>query len=103
MRLNRSAPQRTSIDADAFNVRRRISLECAAALLLVVCLTAPPILANASPPDPVWISGIYDDADSDNVVALLTNSTAVAAPRAALVERQRPRLRRVRTRSVPAF
>ena len=29
-------------------------------------------LAHASPPDPSWIPGIYDDADFDDVVALVT-------------------------------
>ena len=28
-------------------------------------------LAHASPPDPTWIAGIYDDADHDDVILLL--------------------------------
>ena len=28
-------------------------------------------LAYASPPDPVWIPGVYDDADFDDVVGLV--------------------------------
>jgi hypothetical protein len=33
-------------------------------------------LAYASPPDPSWISGIYDDADYDDVVTLVMAGTA---------------------------
>lgn len=40
-------------------------------------------LAYANPPDPVWISGIYDDDDQDDVVTLATSgSHAVTGPRA---------------------
>ena len=31
-------------------------------------------LAHASPPDPTWIAGIYDDADLDEAVAAVTNA-----------------------------
>jgi hypothetical protein len=31
-------------------------------------------LAYASPPDPSWIAGIYDDGDYDDVVCLITSS-----------------------------
>ncbi len=34
-------------------------------------------LAYASPPDPSWIAGIYDDADLDDVVGLVTSATAI--------------------------
>ncbi len=34
-------------------------------------------LAYANPPDPSWIAGIYDDADLDDVVGLVTSATAV--------------------------
>jgi hypothetical protein len=47
-------------------------------LLGVLPLLMP--LAHASPPDPSWIDGIYDDADFDSVVALVTSSTAVIEP-----------------------
>ena len=43
-------------------------------LLLVVAVVAGlPFLAHASPPDPTWIGGLWDDADSDNVIALITS------------------------------
>jgi len=53
------------------------------ALLIVLILIAPALLrtlAYASPPDPAWIHGIYDDDDFDNVVILITSGTAIAAP-----------------------
>ena len=34
-------------------------------------------LAHASPPDPTWIAGIYDDADLDEAVAAVTNAAAL--------------------------
>lgn len=48
-------------------------------LLVALILIAPTTLltlAHASPPDQTWIQGIYDDADSDDVVLLLTSATA---------------------------
>ena len=41
---------------------------CALVLLLVVCLFSSTPLAYASPPDPIWIAGIYDAADGDDVI-----------------------------------
>ena len=37
-------------------------------------------LAYASPPDPSWIRGVYDDGDYDDVLVLLTSSVGVAGP-----------------------
>ncbi len=39
-------------------------------------------LAYASPPDPTWIAGIYDNADYDDVVALVTDGTGVSSGQA---------------------
>jgi len=47
-------------------------------LLIVLLLLAPvalPGLAHASPPDPTWIQGIYDDGDGDSVVTLIASGT----------------------------
>ena len=47
-------------------------------LLIVLLLLAPvalPGLAHASPPDPTWIQGIYDDDDGDLIVALIASGT----------------------------
>jgi hypothetical protein len=55
-------------------------------LLVVLLLLAPvalPGLAHASPPDPTWIPGIYDDADGDDIVSLIASGTGhlpAAAP-----------------------
>ena len=49
------------------------------ALLVLVLGTLAP-LAHASAPDPSWISGIYDGADYDDVVALITFSTGAVSP-----------------------
>jgi hypothetical protein len=40
------------------------------ALLASIVLLTP--LAYADPPDPVWISGYYDDDDQDGAVTLVT-------------------------------
>lgn len=48
-----------------------------ALLLTANILTVP--LAYASPPDPTWIAGIYDNADYDDVVELVTNGTGASA------------------------
>jgi hypothetical protein len=47
-------------------------------------------LAYASPPDPWWVPGFYDDADFDDVVALVTSATAIAGPAAPGVPRLVP-------------
>ena len=41
-------------------------------LALVVLLAATVPLAYASPPDPIWIGGVYDDDDLDDIVVLIT-------------------------------
>jgi len=43
-------------------------------LLLVFLLITPVTLAHASPPDPTWLAGVYDQADFDDVVGLLTSA-----------------------------
>jgi hypothetical protein len=46
-------------------------------VLLVGGLTA---LAYASPPDPTWIHGFYDDGDSDDVIFLITFGSDASVP-----------------------
>ena len=46
-------------------------------LVLLVCCGTLPLLAQASPPDPTWLPGIYDDADYDDVIGLLTDTAAI--------------------------
>ena len=43
--------------------------------LLCVLIVALPILAYASPPDPSWVRGVYDDADFDDIVCLIISSS----------------------------
>ena len=45
-------------------------------LLVVLLLLAPvalPGLVHASPPDPIWIPGVYDDGDGDDIVTLIAS------------------------------
>src|SRR5215469_5444984 len=44
------------------------------AMLLVLLMVAPITLAHASPPDQTWLAGVYDQADFDDVVCLLTSA-----------------------------
>ena len=52
----------------------------AVALLLLLPIGALTALAYASPPDPSWIRGIYDDADYDDVVEMITSAVEATAP-----------------------
>src|SRR5215831_9560630 len=47
-------------------------------LFLAIGLLTP--MAYASPPDPSWINGVYDDADFDDVVVLVTLGAGVVEP-----------------------
>jgi hypothetical protein len=44
------------------------------AMLLALLIIAPVTLAHASPPDQTWLAGVYDQADFDDVVGLLTSA-----------------------------
>jgi len=57
--------------------RERLCLKRSTALLLLVFLAGLSAFANASPPDPIWLPGIYDGADYDDAVALLTDTAGV--------------------------
>jgi hypothetical protein len=47
------------------------------AFVPIAGLFALTALAQASPPDPTWIAGIYDDDDLDDVVVSLTGGSAL--------------------------
>jgi len=47
-------------------------------LVLLACCGTLPLLAYASPPDPTWLPGIYDNADYDDVIGLLADTAAVS-------------------------
>src|SRR5215467_10570580 len=42
--------------------------------LLALSVIVPVTLAHASPPDQTWLAGVYDEADFDDVVGLLTSA-----------------------------
>jgi len=48
---------------------------CAVGLLLVLVALTP--LADASPPDPLWLAGIYDGADFDEAVEAIVSMSGV--------------------------
>ena len=63
------------------------------ALVMIAPVTLS-ALAFASPPDPSWIPGVYDDADYDDAVALVTSATGNVAPAVpAALRSGRPRIR----------
>jgi len=45
-------------------------------LALAVVHAAVTPLAHASPPDPVWMDGFFDDDGNDNSILSITSSTA---------------------------
>ena len=75
-----------------------------AALLPALVLLTP--LAYASPPDPVWISGFFDDGDHDDVVVLVTSAGGAIDPFPLQAEWTAParadRLRPGESPSIPA-
>ncbi len=54
------------------------------ALILLGVLLTLPAVAHASPTDPVWIPGFYDDNDYDDVILFIIG--AVGAVDSAVVE-----------------
>jgi len=49
-----------------------MALKSALVLLLLVCLVTLTPLAFASPPDPTWMDGFFDDLDFDDVIVSLS-------------------------------
>ena len=58
--------------------RRATTLALLIALLVVLVALTP--LAYATPPDPVWVSGFFDDDDNDDGVFLVTSSLVTIDP-----------------------
>ena len=67
---------------------RFLGLLVLAALLPALVVLTP--LAYASPPDPVWISGFFDEGDHDDVVVLVVSTGAALDPFPAVGEWTRP-------------
>jgi hypothetical protein len=55
-------------------------------VVLLVALSTLSALAYASTPDTVGLPGIYDDADHDDVVSLLTDTVGLGTSRLASVD-----------------
>jgi hypothetical protein len=58
--------------------RRATTLALLVTLLVVLVALTP--LAYATPPDPVWVNGFFDDDDNDDGVFLVTSSLAALDP-----------------------
>jgi hypothetical protein len=52
------------------------TLSSVASFALVAVLSALTSLADASLPDPSWMSGVYDDNDFDDIVGFITSGAA---------------------------
>jgi hypothetical protein len=48
-------------------------------MLLIVALSALAPLASASPPDPIWMGGVFDGDDADDVIIAASSSEGVTA------------------------
>ena len=48
--------------------------------LLLFVAVGGPLVAAASLPDPTWIAGMYDDGDSDSVLALVWEEAPAVIP-----------------------
>jgi hypothetical protein len=57
-------------------MRTRLSTIVLTLVLVALMLSLAP-LAYATPPDPTWISGIWDDDDFDDVVGYITSATGL--------------------------
>jgi hypothetical protein len=47
----------------------------AVSALVLASIAALPAMAHASPPDPIWVAGVYDDGDQDDLIALAAWAT----------------------------
>lgn len=59
--------------------------DVAVRLLLLVVTIAIVTLGYASPIDPSWIAGLYDDSDYDDIVTLVTQAAGALSGHRALV------------------
>ena len=66
---------------DAMSTHRRVAVRSAGhpvagclSAVLALCV----LLAYAGPPDPSWISGIYDGGNADDVVSKMTEATGIS-------------------------
>ena len=81
MLLDRLTGQRFAALVDHVNGQRGLLCFKRCFVLVLLHLGGLPALAYASPPDRAWFPGIYDSADSDDAVVVLTDTCAVVNPR----------------------
>ena len=77
--IDRSVPR---VHVQAGRAGRRLELMLfgrLVAMLVAGALVALVPLAHASPTDPTWISGLYDDADHDDAVLAITEGVGFPA------------------------
>ena len=80
-------------------------------LVIVLALGALPPLAHASPPDSLWIAGIYDAGDLDDAVVTAASTEGspvvgapiLGAPQLARAAVQPPHPNPLRSSARPAF
>jgi hypothetical protein len=60
---------------DAFPSRTAGMMRALCLFSLVIALTCLVPFVHASPSDPSWVAGIYDDADFDEIVAVFAATT----------------------------
>ena len=72
--------------AEGSDRQRRAWFDLVVLVVLVACLSGHSTLGYASRPDPLWLPGIYDGADYDDEIALLTDAIAIGVLPAAVVE-----------------
>ena len=65
-------------------MRRRHLGPASLAFLLCALSSTLSVLAYASPPDPSWVRGVYDDADFDDVVCLIIANAGLVDAAAAV-------------------
>jgi hypothetical protein len=53
-----------------------MKLRCVLLFVLFATMVSLTSMAYASPPDPVWVEGYFDDGDFDDVVVFLTSAGA---------------------------
>jgi hypothetical protein len=81
---------------------RSAALRASIAAVLLIAPTSVQTLASASPPDPSWISGIYDDADFDDVVGIATTLAGDLGPAVPVVDPAPIVIERMAVRGEPA-
>lgn len=65
-------------------MRARSSAVASMALLLLLTVTGLTALAHGSPPDSSWIHGVYDAADFDDIIIVITSAMSGTVPEPAI-------------------